>query len=401
MMIMKLRVFALVAVVFAALGTMSSSQGAVFVSVGFAPPALVSYAPPPVPFAGAIWTPGYWAWNGFTYFWVPGAWVRPPGIGLYWTPPWWGFSNGSYVFYDGYWGPSVGFYGGINYGYGYFGNGYWGGRWDGNVFAYNTAVVRVNRNVVTKTFVDRSVLNKATTTNRRTSFNGPGGVQAQPTAEQKAAAENARKSGPTEQQLARREAAAKDTRLHAKENKGHVNPDAIREFDKKHGQQAKAETAGAAGAETAKGAAKTESATGGGAEHGAAGRGADAEHEAAATSTNKKGGGAAETKSKAARERGSTQTTARGRGTERGQTAGRSTKTKPHETSGAVNRRPTYTRPTRPQFAPGRQPATRRPEVGPGRQVGPRQPSGPVRGEPAGEQQGKKKKPSKDQNGRP
>ena len=37
----------------------------------------------------------------------------------------------------GYWGPHVGFYGGVNYGYGYGGSGYDGGRWNGDNFAYN------------------------------------------------------------------------------------------------------------------------------------------------------------------------------------------------------------------------------------------------------------------------
>jgi hypothetical protein len=32
-------------------------------------------------------------------------------------------------FNEGYWGLGVGFYGGINYGFGYFGHGYEGGRW--------------------------------------------------------------------------------------------------------------------------------------------------------------------------------------------------------------------------------------------------------------------------------
>jgi hypothetical protein len=378
-MIMKLRVFALTAVVFAALGAMSS-QGAVDigVSVGFAPPPLVAYAPPPVPVAGYIWTPGYWAWNGFTYYWVPGAWVPPPSIGLYWTPPWWGFDNGVYLFHDGYWGPTVGFYGGINYGYGYFGNGYWGGRWNGNTFAYNTAVVRVNKTVVANTFVDRSVLSKAATT-KRASFNGPGGVQAQPTAEQKAAAENASKSGPTSEQLARREAASKDTRLQAKANNGHVNPDAIRSFNKTHAQAEAGSAKGAERGETA-GAAKTESATGAG-----------AEHATAATSTKKATGGA-ETKTKTAHERRNAQTTARGGGTEHRQTALRSTNTKPRENFNAVNRRPTYAKPYRPQMGSNRQVATHAAANGPGKPTGA---TGP--GKPAGQQQDKKKKPANGQ----
>jgi hypothetical protein len=384
---MKLRVFALATVVFAALGSVSS-QAAVFVSVGVAPPPLVVYEPPPVPFAGSIWTPGYWAWSPiFGYYWVPGAWVRPPGIGLYWTPPWWGFDNGLYGFHDGYWGPSVGFYGGINYGYGYYGSGYWGGRWDGNTFAYNTAVVRVNRSVVTNTFVDRSVLrNQAKAT--RASFNGPGGVQAQATAEQKAA--EAKKVAPTSEQLARHEAAAKDPKLHAKANKGHPDRDAIKAFDKTHGQAQAGTSEGGAKAETGKGAA--EHATGAG--EGATAKtetakGASTEHATAARST-KKGGGGAETKTKAAHERSSAQTerSARGGGTEHRQTAAQSTKTKPRENFSATQSRRTFEAPRRAQTTSGRQ-------------VGTRQPIGAVRGQPAGEQQGKKKKPGKDQNGKP
>jgi hypothetical protein len=44
----------------------------------------------------------------------------------------------------GYWGPHVGFYGGINYGFGYGGVGFFGGEWRGGAFAYNTAVMNVN-----------------------------------------------------------------------------------------------------------------------------------------------------------------------------------------------------------------------------------------------------------------
>jgi len=61
----------------------------------------------------------------------------PPAVGLYWTPPWWGWNGAAYVFHAGYWGPSVGYYGGINYGFGYFGTGYAGGYWRSGRFYYN------------------------------------------------------------------------------------------------------------------------------------------------------------------------------------------------------------------------------------------------------------------------
>ncbi len=118
----------------------SASQAAVSVgiSVGFAPPALPVYDQPPIPGDGYVWMPGYWAWSpDGGYYWVPGTWVLPPGVGLYWTPPWWGWNGAVYVFHAGYWGPSVGYYGGINYGFGYFGTGYVGGYWRDRHFYYN------------------------------------------------------------------------------------------------------------------------------------------------------------------------------------------------------------------------------------------------------------------------
>src|SRR5438128_1529533 len=212
---------------------LASSYAQVGISVNFAPPVLPVYEQPPCPVAGYIWTPGYWGWGDGDYYWVPGAWVPPPRVGLLWTPAWWGWNNGAYVFNQGYWGPHVGFYGGINYGYGYTGNGYWGGRWEGNAFRYNTAVTRVNTNVVHNTYINNS-FNKQVNANRA-SFNGPNGIKAEPTAEQKAAAANAQKVGPTSQQLSRQQAASKDQNLRASVNKGNPNADAIKSFNKGEG----------------------------------------------------------------------------------------------------------------------------------------------------------------------
>ena len=77
------------------------------------------------------------------YFWIPGTWVMAPEAGFLWTPPYWGWGGSGFMFYDGYWGATVGFYGGINYGFGYFGNGFYGGRWEGGHFFYNTSVWHV------------------------------------------------------------------------------------------------------------------------------------------------------------------------------------------------------------------------------------------------------------------
>src|SRR5476649_2033783 len=109
----------------------------VSISIDIAPPPLQVYDQPACPDDGYIWTPGYWAYGDNAYYWVPGAWVQPPDIGDLWTPPYWGWDGGAYVFYPGYWGQTVGYYGGINYGYGYGGRGYGGGRWHGGHFSYN------------------------------------------------------------------------------------------------------------------------------------------------------------------------------------------------------------------------------------------------------------------------
>src|SRR3974390_776018 len=98
-------------------------------SVTIAPPALPAYEQPPIPARCYIWAPGYWSYGEYGYFWVPGTWVEPPEVGLLWTPGYWGWSEGFFVWSPGYWAPQVGFYGGVNYGFGDFGHGHAGGYW--------------------------------------------------------------------------------------------------------------------------------------------------------------------------------------------------------------------------------------------------------------------------------
>ena len=166
---------------------LSSADVAVGVSVAIAPPDLPVYDQPVCPGDGYIWTPGYWAWNPTfaDYYWVPGTWVPAPEPGFFWTPGYWAWGGSGFVFTAGYWGPVVGFYGGINYGFGYFGNGYVGGRWDHGHFFYNTAVNNVNVTVIHNTYRTTVVHNDVT----RVSYNGGnGGITAHPTPEQEAAA---------------------------------------------------------------------------------------------------------------------------------------------------------------------------------------------------------------------
>jgi hypothetical protein len=166
------------------------SYAGVIISVGIAPPILPVYAQPAIPGDGYIWTPGYWAYGPEGYYWVPGVWVLAPTPGYLWTPAYWGWEGGLYVFHGGYWGPHIGFYGGINYGFGYFGHGFEGGYWNGGHFFYNSAYANFGGGFHPTNVYVRNVT--VVNNYNHVSFNGgAGGVQARPLpAEQAALREN-------------------------------------------------------------------------------------------------------------------------------------------------------------------------------------------------------------------
>jgi WXXGXW repeat (2 copies) len=181
-----LRFMGLLLIVAALLGmpAPSKAQIAIGISVRIGPPVLPLYAQPVCPAPGYIWTPGYWAYGDDGYYWVPGTWVLAPEPGFLWTPGYWGFAQGVYVWHGGYWGPHVGFYGGINYGYGYTGVGFWGGEWRGREFVYNRAVTNVNVTMIHNYYNRTVVVNDV----NRVSFNGgPHGIQARPTEQERSA----------------------------------------------------------------------------------------------------------------------------------------------------------------------------------------------------------------------
>jgi WXXGXW repeat (2 copies) len=195
----------------------SQAQVAIGVSIRVGPPALPVYAQPICPGPGYIWTPGYWAYGPDGYFWVPGTWVLAPEPGFLWTPGYWGFADGVYVWHGGYWGPHVGFYGGINYGFGYTGVGFVGGYWRGGNYFYNRSVTNVNvtviHNVYNKTVINEHIDNHV-------SFNGgPGGIHAEPNREERLA-EHERHVSMTAEQNRHFEGARGDRRFLASENHG-------------------------------------------------------------------------------------------------------------------------------------------------------------------------------------
>ena len=186
------------------------------------PPPLPTETQPPIPAYGDLWTPGYWGWNpGLNdYYWIGGAWVAPPALDLLWTPPWWGWNSGVYLFHPGYWGPTVGFYGGIHYGFGYFGGGYDGGYWRGRTFFYNRPYNNLGAVRVNAVFERRSIGDRRFQRGERTSYNGGrGGVALAPTARELAVDREAHR-GATAEQTRHAMAAAGDERLRAGVNHG-------------------------------------------------------------------------------------------------------------------------------------------------------------------------------------
>ncbi len=193
-----------------------AAQFGISVNISTAPPVLPVYAQPPCPDEGYLWEPGYWAWGADGYYWVPGVWVEPPQPGLFWTPGYWGFVNGNYMWNEGYWGPEVGFYGGINYGFGYPGEGFYGGMWQGNAFRYNVAVWHVGggfRNTY------RAPVAWHSPWHSRASFNGGRGIPARPTPQDERAM-HAHHYQPTAQQLQQRQVAARNPEYQYKTNHG-------------------------------------------------------------------------------------------------------------------------------------------------------------------------------------
>ncbi len=181
------------------------------------PPPLPVYDQPPIPGPGYLWTPGYWDWSDDAddYYWVPGAWVQPPERGYLWTPGYWRFYDGRYLYSDGYWGPEVGFYGGVDYGYGYGGAGYEGGRWQGDQFYYNSQANNFGGRHIATVF-SQGVTNNGS----RVAFNGgPGGLRVAPAQDQVVAAQG-RHIAPTHDQIAAVRAARAEPRLRAAVNGG-------------------------------------------------------------------------------------------------------------------------------------------------------------------------------------
>lgn len=190
-------------------------------SVNIAPPALPVYVQPPIPAYGYIWTPGFWSWSDDydDYYWVPGTWVTAPYVGALWTPGYWAASGDRYGWHDGFWGSHIGFYGGVNYGYGYAGVGYQGGYWDRGEFRYNRTVNNITSTTNITNIYNSAVVNNIT--NNRVSYNGGfGGIHLRPTVAEQNAGRMQYNMAPTAMQVQHQRAAVSNPMQLASFNQG-------------------------------------------------------------------------------------------------------------------------------------------------------------------------------------
>jgi hypothetical protein len=112
-----------------------------------------------------------------------------PYTGALWTPGYWGFYSNRYWFHPGHWGLHIGYYGGINYGFGYIGVGYEGGYWNGGRFTYNRLYNNVNErrvhnlysyNAGNRAMANREAFNRESNNARPSFHGGTGGTQVRP-----------------------------------------------------------------------------------------------------------------------------------------------------------------------------------------------------------------------------
>ena len=114
----------------------------------------------------------------------------------------------------------MGYYGGVNYGFGYMGVGFAGGMWVGGAFRYNTAVMHVGPGIH-NTYRDTTIVHNTTIVNNHVSYNGgPGGINHRPTPEENSYAHDQHVAA-TSMQTQHESAAMHNTNNYASHNSGH------------------------------------------------------------------------------------------------------------------------------------------------------------------------------------
>ncbi|MGN6528184.1 MAG: hypothetical protein ACTHL8_17480 [Burkholderiaceae bacterium] len=72
------------------------------VAIAWAPPPMLVEVPPPQPDPVAVWTGGYWTWQG-DWVWCAGRWVEPPRENYVWVQPYYEHRDDRVIFIPGYW----------------------------------------------------------------------------------------------------------------------------------------------------------------------------------------------------------------------------------------------------------------------------------------------------------
>lgn len=72
------------------------------IAVSWAPPPMLVEVPTPLPFGGAVWIGGYWAWHG-NWVWAAGRWAPPPQPNYLWVQPYYEHRDAAVIFIGGHW----------------------------------------------------------------------------------------------------------------------------------------------------------------------------------------------------------------------------------------------------------------------------------------------------------
>ena len=72
------------------------------VAIGWAPPPMLVEELPPPPSPDAVWTGGYWTWQG-DWVWCAGRWMMPPRAQYVWVQPYYEHRDDRVIFLPGYW----------------------------------------------------------------------------------------------------------------------------------------------------------------------------------------------------------------------------------------------------------------------------------------------------------
>ncbi len=69
----------------------------------YPPPPKRAEIPPAPPSPDALWQAGHWTWNGASFAWTPGSYIRRPTPTANWLPGYWVQDSSGWIWTDGHW----------------------------------------------------------------------------------------------------------------------------------------------------------------------------------------------------------------------------------------------------------------------------------------------------------